>query len=160
MSIKGRISSGSIDDGKARGSDFLGSPSNLTLSKPTSDVDDNDVYDASLSIGRVFPVTDAESTFVTPYIGIAYQEQDYRISNDVQSLGMPMPAVSLNSRYKAEWSSTFIGVQFDHSGDRWDTYASVEYHDVDYEARGDWNLRGDFEHPRSFKHDAEGSGPV
>jgi hypothetical protein len=74
-------------------------------------------------------------------------------------LGAPSP-MSLDSRFKAEWNSTFIGVKFDHSGDRWDAYGSVEYHDVDYEATANWNLRDDLSHPRSFKQDSSGSGPV
>lgn len=37
-------------------------------------------------------------------------------------------------------------------------YLSGEYHDVEYSAKVDWNLRQDFQHPRSFVHDADGEG--
>ena len=29
-----------------------------------------------------------------------------------------------------------------------------------YEATADWNLRDDFEHPKSFEHEAEGTGYI
>ena len=38
--------------------------------------------------------------------------------------------------------------------------AGVEYHWTTYKAEANWNLRKDFAHPKSFEHDADGTGLV
>jgi hypothetical protein len=37
-------------------------------------------------------------------------------------------------------------------------FAGFEYHWALYDAKADWNLREDFDHPLSFEHKAEGNG--
>jgi len=71
----------------------------------------------------------------------------------------------LDSSYDAEWQGPWIGLDlrfkskklttFAH---RFETYLTYEYHWADYHAEADWNLRDDFAHPKSFKHDADGNG--
>jgi len=41
-----------------------------------------------------------------------------------------------------------------------DGFFRFEYHFADYYAEADWNLRTDFEHPKSFTHEADGRGLV
>jgi hypothetical protein len=38
--------------------------------------------------------------------------------------------------------------------------SSFEYHIADYDAKADWNLRTDYQHPVSFVHKADGKGFV
>ncbi len=37
-------------------------------------------------------------------------------------------------------------------------FVGVEYHWAVYNAEADWNLREDFDHPKSFEHEAEAIG--
>lgn len=37
---------------------------------------------------------------------------------------------------------------------------SFKYHSVIYYAEANWNLGTDFEHPKSFEHDTNGTGVV
>ena len=37
-------------------------------------------------------------------------------------------------------------------------FASLEYHWAVYDAKADWNLREDFDHPLSFQHEGDGAG--
>jgi hypothetical protein len=47
-----------------------------------------------------------------------------------------------------------------HPLGKWTVTTSIEYHWVDYSAEADWNLRDDFQHPKSFEHEAYGDGWV
>ncbi len=156
---------GQIYDGNVQDSDYAGNNRTLEFSRSLSQTEDDDVLDITLSLGYSLPVTDAERTRVTPLIGFSFHEQDFRITDGVQQIdriggtaGQPINA--LESSYRAEWWSTFLGVQIDHRGSRWDTWGRVEYHNIDYEASANWNLRDDLAHPVSFKHKSDGSGPV
>jgi outer membrane autotransporter protein len=71
----------------------------------------------------------------------------------------------LDSTYDAEWKGPWIGFDlrfmareittFAH---RFEPYFTYGYHWADYHAEADWNLRDDFAHPKSFEHDADGTG--
>jgi hypothetical protein len=156
---------GQIYDGTVRDSDYFGNNRTIEVSRAEAQNDDNDVSDVSVSLGKRIPVTDTRATFVTPFIGFSYRQQDFRITDGVQIIDQlsglgPRGLTGLDSRYESEWWSTFIGFQIEHAGNRWDTFGRVEFHNVDYEASGDWNLRDDLAHPISFKQKSDGSGPI
>jgi hypothetical protein len=44
--------------------------------------------------------------------------------------------------------------------DEYELILGFEYHWPDYEAEADWNLRTDLAHPKSFEHDADGTGVI
>ncbi|KAA3625635.1 MAG: hypothetical protein DWQ08_09095 [Proteobacteria bacterium] len=160
FTLQTRASFGQIYDGTVRDSDYSGHNRTGECSRSEGETNDDDVMDFSLAIGKKIPVTNSRSTFVTPMAGFSFHEEDFRVTDGYQVIGSPGPIAGLDSRYKAEWWSTFLGVQVDHYGSQWDTFGRVEYHNVDYEAEGDWNLRSDLAHPVSFKHKSDGSGPV
>ncbi|GJL80714.1 MAG: hypothetical protein DHS20C01_03480 [marine bacterium B5-7] len=162
FTYRASLSVGDIQDGKVRDSDYAGS---TEFSRSIADTDGDDVFDASLAFGRRIPVTDTRRTFVTPLIGVSYHEEDFRITNGRQVIdlvsgtaGNPIPG--LDSRYRAEWWSRFLGVEFSHRNGNWNTFGKAEFHDLDYEGTGNWNLRPDLANPVSFTHDADGSGPL
>lgn len=156
---------GQIYDGWVRDSDFVGNNRTLEVSRAEAETNDDSVSDVNISLGKRIPVTDTRATFVTPFVGFSFHQQDFRITDGVQIIDQvsglgPRALVGLDSRYEAEWWSTYLGFQIDHFGQRWDTFGRVEYHNADYEASGDWNLRDDLAHPVSFKQKSDGSGPI
>jgi hypothetical protein len=62
------------------------------------------------------------------------------------------PWIGIDLRFKAREIKTFAH--------RFETYFTYEYHWADFDAEADWNLRDDFAHPKSFKHDTDGNGYV
>ena len=71
------------------------------------------------------------------------------------------PIVGLDSTYDAEWQGLWVGCDINYAIDKKHSfYAELEYHWADYYAEANWNLRTDLAHPRSFEHDADGSGVV
>jgi hypothetical protein len=159
--LQTRATYGSIYDGTARETEYLGNNRSNASSRVEGETNNDDVYSISVSLGREFPITDTQSTTITPLVGFSYQEQNFRISDGFQVREPFGQAINVpDSTYRAEWWSTFIGLQLDYQGSRWDTYGRVEYHNADYEATGNWHLRGDFQHPVSFRHKSDGSGPI
>ena len=77
------------------------------------------------------------------------------------------PFGGLDSTYDAQWRGPWIGVdvtletaKFTNKLPSISLFAGWEYHWADYYAEADWNLRDDFMHPKSFEHEADGTGMV
>lgn len=68
------------------------------------------------------------------------------------------PFTGLNSSYDADWTGPWAGLQL-ALGLTKTLRLSAEggYYWMDYSANADWNLRGDFAHPVSFSHKADGT---
>jgi hypothetical protein len=163
--LQGMLSYGSIHNGQVQDSDYFGNNRTNEVSRAVADSDGDDLMDINLSFGKRFVVTDAESTTITPLVGISYHTQDFVITNGKQQIDTlggtaGQPLSGLNSTYETEWWSTYLGFQIDHQGKAWDVYGRVEYHSIDFKGEADWNLRADYAHPRSFKQEADGSGPT
>jgi hypothetical protein len=109
---------------------------------------------------------------VAPMVGLSFNKQNLRIRNgdQVVSTRSPAPAVGplssqLNSTYFARWFGPWIGCDLLYRmGKQHPDYLamqfglSAELHYADYYGEGNWNLRSDLGHPKSFEHDAEGYG--
>ena len=78
-------------------------------------------------------------------------------SSDLSATGREI--AGLNSTYEANWRTLFVGFDVDlEIIKQVHLTSSFEYHTASYEATADWNLRDDFAHPVSFKHEAAGIG--
>jgi hypothetical protein len=86
------------------------------------------------------------------------------ISDGVQTVAStqtpPLGAIpGLNSTYEAQWYGPWVGVELEF-------FVSVgielgitfEHHKGDYLGIGNWNLRSDFQHPKSFEHVSDATG--
>jgi hypothetical protein len=66
---------------------------------------------------------------------------------------------NLRSTYKTFWNGLQIGGQAEVSlTDRIKIIPSLQYHQLRYRAKGNWNLIEQFEHPVSYRHIANGYG--
>jgi hypothetical protein len=107
-------------------------------------------------------------------VGYSYHEQNLTASEGVQTVSVPatftnfavVPAPlgalpGLDSRYEARWHGPWAGLDLTFSPfQRAAVETGFEYHWAAYRAKGDWNLRSDLAHPRSFEHRADGRGMV
>jgi hypothetical protein len=98
---------------------------------------------------------------VTPMVGYARHLQYLKITDGRQTIPATGPLANLDSSYDALWSGPWLGVRLKWGAGAYGTVLiDAEYHRVDYYAEANWNLRGDFAHPVSFKHTSRGSGLV
>jgi Protochlamydia outer membrane protein len=100
---------------------------------------------------------------LTPKIGYAYHTQQFGDSHAVQTI----PASGnfgnggLNKTYDASWFGPWAGLNAEMLfAGRLSLQSSIAYHLAKYEGTGNWMLRGDFQHPTSFRHSANGAGIV
>lgn len=162
---------GWIFDGDNQDSDYAGNDRTLEFSRSNSNSDDDDVWDVSLAIGYPFRTGRKVIGTITPLVGYSHHEQNLKMSDGVQTVATPGvtpplgPFEGLDSSYDTEWYGPWLGIDMNFRAaeiktfaHRFETFFSYEYHWAEYEAEADWNLRGDFKHPKSFTHDADGNG--
>ena len=168
------VSFGEILNGESRDSDYGGDGRTLEWSRSIAETDGDELIDVVVGLGYEFWPGEKQVVRVVPLVGVSYSEQNLRSTNGQQTLsdgeiaalfeiGVP-PLGSfegLDSTYQTDWLGPWIGVEAElPRGNRWGLSGRAAYHWADYEAEADWNLREDFEHPRSFKHEADGTGIV
>ncbi len=126
-----------------------------------------EVLDASLALGYQIDYKRRHKNplHFMPLFGLSIHQQDLRMKNGVQTLDPfdlftlgPFPG--LNSSYDTEWKGWWIGVRIWEA----DTFRNLTltfdlaYHNVEFEAEANWNLRTDFAHPKSFEQFADSEG--
>jgi len=161
----------SVQNGTVRDSDYDGDNRTLEWSRSISETNGDEMYDFSTAGGYAFVLLN-DRLLVAPMIGVSYHKQNLRISNGVQVVSERAPAPDvgplsrqLNSTYFARWMGPWIGCDLryltENRGPGYLTMAfglSVEFHYADYYGEGNWNLRSDLGHPKSFEHEADGFG--
>jgi hypothetical protein len=153
---------GEIFDGKNQDSDYLQNNRRGEFSRSNNSTDDGNVMDASVGLG--YQET-AKNVKVAILIGYSYHEQNLVMTNGYQTLdplgivGGTGPLPGLNSKYDTQWRGPWAGIDFTITLiEKLKLSGLFEYHWANYKAVADWNLREDFNHPKSFEHLADGYG--
>lgn len=99
---------------------------------------------------------------IMPLAGYAVNQQKLKMVDGVQTIPATGPFAGLDSTYDADWRGPWVGFSWWETDDSRDftVRLDVEYHQADYTAEANWNLRADLAHPRSFGHWADGHGMV
>ena len=161
MTLRWGADYGYIVSGKNQDSDYAYNDRSGEFSRSYADTDGN-LFDVTVGIGHEFFVRDAavqQDMRLVPYIGVSFHQQSLRDTNGVQVWPATGAFAGLSSTYKASWKGPWVGLDFgfDTGGDG-QLVLRVERHWADYYAEADWNLRTEFQHPRSFEHVATGTG--
>ena len=167
------VSYGWIFDGEVQDSDYAGDNRTLEFSRSNNSADDGDVLDAAAGIGYPLRLGGAEIWTITPLVGFSYLEQNLTMTDGYQTIATPGvtqppgPFSGLDSTYETQWQGLWVGLDLHFRSKKvasWphriEPYFSIEYHWAEFDAEGDWNLRSDFEHPKSFEQEADGNGWV
>ncbi len=165
--LRGGIDYGWIQSGDNQDSDYYGDNRTEEFSRSYAD-SDGSLIDANAAIGYRFELASTSNFFrlgVAPVYGYSVHIQNLNMTDGVQvvtedgtGLG---PFSGLDSSYDTRWDGSFVGLDLDLAlGTRHELTWSFEYHWLAYEAEANWNLRSDFEHPVSFRHEANGRGLI
>jgi hypothetical protein len=173
IALRGSLAYGWLFDGKNQDSDYWGDNRTFEFSRSNNRTDDDQVWDASLAIGYPFRFGRTVIGTVTPLVGYSHHEQQLNISNGFQTIATPGftppvgPFGGLDSSYETKWRGPWLGIDMHFKAaevksfaQRIETYVTYEYHWADFEAVANWNLTNNFAHPKSFKHDTDGTGYV
>lgn len=172
--VRGSISYGEIQSGTNQDSDFGLDNRTNEWSRSNNQADDGEVWDITLGGGLVFHTANRK-LMISPLVGGSYHSQDLTIHNGYQTISQdnpfsPDPAedpppvgpfAGLASSYDAEWRSGWVGVDLEFQATpSFGLLGSLELHSAEYDAAANWNLRSDFNHPKSFTHHSSEAGGV
>lgn len=164
--LKGRYQGGEVVSGDNQDSDYLGNNRTLEFSRSNNETGGY-TTDINLALGyRTLLFNDSHNLLISvaPYVGYFYNQQHLEVTNGYQSVsafGFPVPVgpiAGLDSYFETRWRGPFVGFELAILGKKNTLAASFEYHKADYYGYGNWNLRSDFEQPKSFEHSADGRG--
>lgn len=169
--LKGSLNYGVIFSGDNRDSDYSADNREMEFSRSINDADDGHTLDGQLGAGYRFRLI-SDAIAVIPLAGYSYHRQYLTMTDGYQVItwlgGPPLGSFDdLDSSYDARWQGPWVGIEMTLDAERFTKtlppisfYAAWEYHWADYTAEADWNLREDFKHPKSFEHEADGTGTV
>lgn len=176
--FRGSASYGWIQSGENQDSDYAGNNRTLEFSRSVNDVDGSKLMDFKGGVGIQIPFGDRNRHHVVPLIfGLSYNSQQLKMTDGRQvvsnlanaqiynpgiaSLPPVGPISGLNSSYDATWLGVWLGLDIDFDlKDMGTVTFRLENHRSDFNAKANWNLRDDFDHPVSFEHEANGRGLV
>jgi hypothetical protein len=167
--FRGSLHYGVIVDGANQDSDYAADDREMEFSRSNNNADEGSTFDASLGIGYNFRVF-SERLNIIPQAGYSIHRQNLTITDGDQTItwagGPPLGSFDgLDSTYETQWLGPWIGMNLAVKVIKSMKYPPpfsiclyYEYHWAEYYAEADWNLREDFEHPKSFEHEADGTG--
>jgi hypothetical protein len=167
--LQGSMNFGLIVEGENQDSDYGADDRQGEFSRSNNSADEGYTFDTSAGIGYVFRFDSNRLTFI-PMTGLSYHCQSLTMTDGYQTINTDDPSLvgpidGLDSSYDTQWFGPWIGFSLGRSFNinkrflqRISPEGVVTYHWADYYAVADWNLRSDFEHPKSFEHEAWGSG--
>lgn len=151
---------GWIYQGDNQDSDYIGDDRTQEFSRSNNDAAGDEVWDASLAFGYRLRLA-GNAIYLTPLLGFSHHAQDLRMSDGNQTIPDDGPFSGLDSTYQTEWSGVWLGLELEAKiAPHVRSYWRAEVHKADYNAEANWNLRDDFNHPKSFEHKADGRGIV
>jgi hypothetical protein len=167
--LRGHVNYGWILDGHGRDSDYRRDNRNDEFSRSSFATSDDDVFDASIGAGVQWRYRQ-QRVLLALLGGLSYHEQNLRMTDGVQIVDRISPSpelgpfpewLQLNSTYAAQWLGPWAGLDVElHLPPRCSVLGSLEYHWASYRAKADWNLRPEFAHPVSFRHEADTAAAI
>lgn len=163
--IDTNFSAGQADQGKAYDSDFDEDNRQGEYSRSVSSLAGSEATNFDASLGYSFHPS--ESLTLTPQVGFVYNTQFLKMTEGEQLLYTRSGGVrlgdfanELNSHYSTKWTGGFVGMLAGYEGQHQSISIGYKLHVAGYEAEANWNLREDFQHPRSFSQTAVALGNV
>ena len=162
--LRGSFDVGWILGGDNQDSDFDGDNRTQEWSRSNNSADDGTVLDVTAGIG--YQVRLGSGRFrIIPLAGYSYSQQNLTMTDGFQTISTPGrtppigPIEGLDSNYDTRWYGPWAGVDLSFkASNKILLFAGFEYHWADYKAEANWNLRTDLAYPKSFEHEADGTG--
>ena len=160
--FEGSFAYGWAFDGQNQDSDFNGNNRTQEFSRSNNDASDSSVLDASLGVGYHFNFGGTRNNpyfRITPKIGYSFHNQHMKITRGFQTIPGTGSFGGLDSTYDANWYGPWVGLDGTLMlMPNFRIFATVAGHLAFYNGTGNWNLREDFQNPKSFTHESEGYG--
>ncbi len=176
ITLESRAAYGTILTGDNQDSDYISNNRTGEFSRSNNDASGGELTDLSVGLrfllGRTEGKVVSRGVWVYSKMGYSYHEQNFVMREGYQTLSVDVPEydlypppvgpfAGLKSSYETVWRGPWVGLAAEFALSESD-FLSVEYqfHLAEYIGVGNWNLRSDFEHPKSFEHRADGVGHI
>ena len=167
--LDGSVAYGLIFNGDNRESEYLADGRAFEFLRIEAESQDGNTVDLSSGFGYRHHIRLNNGFFelshfsVMPLIGYSYHEQNLETTEgdqvvDVNNFYGLGPFSGLSNEYKARWQGPWVGLELAGQTNKLFSAFRMEYHWADYYAQGDFSLRTDLQHPKSFEHNSEGNG--
>lgn len=151
-----------IFKGKNEDWDYARDNRTVPFSISNNNSDSGNMFDLSGALGyRIKFLPESSSLLwnevfgVTLWGGYSYHEQNLEMTDGFQTLPATGPLAGLDSRYASDWKGPWLGIEVSATQKKLYGFARLEYHWAEYYAEANWNLRSDFQHPKSFEHEGD-----
>ena len=164
--LDGSGSYADIYEGDNQDSDYFGNDRTLEFSRSNNKSDDGESLGWSAGGGLRLPLgaepmfLGADDASLTVLGGYAHNELNLIVTDGFQTIPATGSFAGLHSNYWAEWEGPWAGIELKGSMNRLLGAFRFEYHWADYYGSANWNLRTNFQHPKSFEQEADGRGLV
>lgn len=162
LNLQASINKSITTSGENQDSDYDGNDRTDESSRSNNNSDAGHAEGFSLSIGYAFDFTDDRKKTLarfTTLVGYALQNQEFEMRDGFQTIPATGSFSGLNSSYDMELSMPFVGAELtSYFADVHHLKIRGRYSRGTYNGVGNWNLRADFMHPKSFEQEADGSG--
>ena len=162
--FRGYLNYGRIISGENQDSDYGADDRQDEFSRSNNNADSGSTIDISLGAGLMLPIIKDIIT-ITPLVGLSFHRQNLTITDGYQTIPDLGSFPGLDSTYEAKWMGPWVGLEMAidietgwRALPRFSPFVGFEYHWALFDATADWNLREEFDHPKSFEQEAEGSG--
>jgi hypothetical protein len=149
--ITGGYFRSNIHSGKVNDTDY--GADNRTNPVYNQNFEDNKGYSDRWNAGLAWQFFKQNTVSVRPELGYTQSRQDLYLSDENGQYS------TLNSSYAAQWKGPYVKLNANwHIIPRLKLNADVQYTQATYDAKADWNLITQFQHPVSYTHTANGYG--
>lgn len=159
--LLGSANYGYIASGQVQDSDYLSANRFMEYSRSLSDIY-GQIYHLTGGVG--YRLVSYGSWWLMPEIGGLDADQNLAMSMGEQvvsqyGIGAPLGRIyGLHSSYDAKWRGGYLGLNMVYAGSPVTIKTGLQYQLLNFKAVADWNLRGNFQHPVSFRQSAKGYG--
>lgn len=164
--LDGMAAYADIYRGENQDSDFSGNNRASEFSRSNNSSDDGEAMDLSAGVGYKFflggtpSLLNVDHLWLTILGGYSRHELNLVMTDGVQTIPATGAFAGLHSNYWAEWEGPWTGFELFGKRNKISGLFRFEYHWADYYGSANWNLRSDFQHPKSYEHVANSRGLV
>lgn len=161
--VEGDLSRSSGGTGKARDSDYLGDNRTEEFSRTYAEAKGHGSYRDEAALGFKYRWLSTRGHYFSVLIGMSEVGFDVNMTDGVQFIPEEnggLQILGLDSSYDAKFKAQFVGVMSEHAFSFGTFGLRIERHQVEFDAKANWNLRSDLAHDVSFAQTGEGDGYI
>lgn len=162
LNLQGSVNKSITTGGDNQDSDYAGDNRTSEFSRSNNDSDAGHSEGFKASVGYAFDFNDSRKKTLarfTALVGYAMQDQTFVLRDGNQTIPATGSFAGLRSSYNMEIRAPFIGAELTSNfSEHHHIKLRGEYMYGTYEGTGNWNLRGDLNHPDSYEQKANGNG--